>query len=193
MIANDVSMIDILKQNLSVQKRIVVTETKLSRAAVLVGIIMQDEKPHLLLTRRTDEVETHKGQVAFPGGMMEEGETPIVAAMREANEEIDLLPEEIEIIGMLNDFQTPTGFCITPVVARLIVAHDLTPSSAEVARIFTVPIDVFLEKKYLRIEERMWKGEMRNLFLYDYDGEIIWGVSEAIIRSLIDVFNGRKR
>lgn len=162
-------------------------KAELTPAAVLIGLMQVDDDVHFLLTRRTDSVETHKGQVAFPGGMIEGDETPIEAAIREAEEEIGLQRKDITIIGMLDDMNTPTGFRVTPVIALVDAASAMHPNADEVARIFTVPIRYFLDAKNERTEERFLSGEMRTIFIYEYDGEMIWGVTAFIIKHFIDV------
>lgn len=154
-------------------------------AAVLIGLIEAGGETHFLLTRRTDTVDTHKGQVSFPGGSLEPGEDAVAAALREAEEEIGLDPGRVEILGFIDDMQTPTGFVVTPVVARVTQSDGFRLSEREVARVFTAPVRIFLDDRNARREKRFLRGEWHELQFYDYDGETVWGVTAFIIRNFI--------
>ncbi len=154
-------------------------------AAVLIGLVDVGEETHFLLTRRTDTVDTHKGQVAFPGGSLEPGEDAVAAALREAEEEIGLDPARAEIVGFIDDMRTPSGFVVTPVVARVTQTGGFRLSEREVARVFTAPVRLFLDERNARIEKRMLRGEWHDVYFYEHDGETIWGVTAIIIRNFI--------
>src|ERR1044072_7775924 len=116
-------------------------ETHLKCAAVLVPLVWHDEDCHLLYTRRTDTVESHKGQVSFPGGACDEGETtPEETALREANEEIGLDPKDVKILGRLPNLITITYFRVTPVIGVVKWPAVFRVGEHEVARIFTIPL-----------------------------------------------------
>ncbi|MDX1379260.1 MAG: CoA pyrophosphatase, partial [Anaerolineales bacterium] len=116
-------------------------ETDLKCAAVLVPLVWEDEEWHLLYTRRTDTVESHKGQVSFPGGACDDGETtPEQTALREADEEIGLKTNDITILGRLPDMITVSYFQVTPVVGVVKWPTVFQVGEAEVARVFTIPL-----------------------------------------------------
>ena len=116
-------------------------ETRLKCAAVLVPLVWQDDQWNLLFTRRTDHVESHKGQVSFPGGGCDEGEvTPEETALREAQEEIGLDPRSVRVLGRLANMITITSFHVTPVVGVIEWPTVFTVGQHEVARIFTIPL-----------------------------------------------------
>jgi 8-oxo-dGTP pyrophosphatase MutT (NUDIX family) len=152
------------------------------QAAVLVPLLQEkDGRYHLLYTRRTDTVQDHKGQVSFPGGAVEpEDEDVCEAALREAHEEIGVLPEDIRVLAIMSPFYTNrTNFNITPVVARLNWPLDLTLQPAEVSRAFTIPIDWLADPT--NYEVRTFEAGGRRfdgvIFYQHYDGELLWGIT----------------
>mgnify|MGYP001368574977 CR=1 FL=1 len=174
-----------LRGRLDARRRI--GESGLKRAAVLVAICVADAKPHLLLTRRTDTVPTHKGQVAFPGGgATDEDEGPHQTALREAEEEVGLDPLSVEILGCLDDFPTVNrDTWVTPVVAVLRQKPSLEPDPNEVARIFWVSLDDLVDKKRWRREEHLLGASRWPVFYFDADGENLWGLSAYIVLQLL--------
>ena len=158
----------------------------LTRAGVLVPVRYSDPSPRLLFTKRTERVETHKGQISFPGGMVESGDRDIIAtALREAREEIGVDAKDIEVLGLLDDLATPTGFIITPVVALISAETPLTPNADEVAELFEVPLALFADPATGRAEKRIVRGVEREVWHYDDGAHIIWGATAAIVRSLL--------
>jgi len=161
-------------------------ETRLKCAAVLVPLVWHDEEWHLLYTRRTDTVESHKGQVSFPGGACDEGETtPEETALREAEEEIGLNPQEVTVLGRLPNLITITYFRVTPVIGVVKWPAVFRVGEHEVARIFTIPL------AWLSNPSNRWQFEMpgraRSLIAYHpYDGELLWG---ATARMTVDFLN----
>ncbi len=157
-------------------------------AAVLVPIVQEYQGLSLLLTRRTDTVETHKGQIAFPGGMVDETDRDRVhTAVREAEEELGIPPEAVEMLGVLDDLTTPTGFCITPVVGLLSHLPDLRLSPGEVAEAFTVPLAFFADPGHAEMEHRTVRGEVREIWTYRYGPYVIWGATGTIIHRFMDI------
>src|SRR5512146_1427905 len=152
-------------------------ETRLKCAAVLVPLLWQDDQWNLLFTRRTDDVESHKGQVSFPGGGCDEGElTPEQTALREAQEEIGLDPKRVRILGRLVNMITVTSFHVTPVVGVIEWPTVFTVGQHEVERIFTIPLD------WLADSRNRWEftmpGRNRTLIAFHpYDGELLWGAT----------------
>lgn len=156
------------------------------KAGVLVPIVEHDNRFDLLFTRRTETVETHKGQVSFPGGVMEKGDADIVAtALREAGEEIGLSAHLVRIIGLMDDVPTPTQFIITPVVGLVKHLPPLEVNSEEVAELFSVPLLFFTDDAHLRTDRRTYAGKSHDIYYYDYERHTIWGITALIVRSLI--------
>lgn len=158
----------------------------LTPAAVLVPFVQTPDGLQILLTRRTDRVEHHKGQISFPGGTTDPEDTDAVAtALREAEEEIGLLSSDVEVVGFCDGLETPTGFSITPVVGILAHMPRLNVNAEEVEEIFTVPVEFFLDPKNETIGEREWKGERRNVYSYVFQEHNIWGATAWVIRTFL--------
>ena len=156
------------------------------RAGVLVPIIQTAKGPQLLMTKRTEQVETHKGQISFPGGMNDSVDKDIVdTALREAHEEVGIPNSSIEAIGLLDDLPTPTGFVITPVVGIIEDLPPLIPSRNEVAKILQVPLEFFLDAKNARTELREWRGKHHEIWFYHFGENVIWGATANITRTLL--------
>ena len=162
-------------------------ETSLKAAAVLIPLVWQDEEWHLLYTRRTDTVESHKGQVSFPGGASDEGETsPEQTALREAEEEIGLDPGNVRVLGRLSNLITITYFRVTPVVGVVKWPAVFRVGEHEVARIFTIPLG-WLANPLNRWEFEM-RGRTRSLIAYHpYDGELLWGATARMTVDFLKV------
>ncbi|MBN2116406.1 MAG: CoA pyrophosphatase [Anaerolineales bacterium] len=152
-------------------------ETSLKCAAVLIPLVWQDEEWHLLFTRRTDTVESHKGQVSFPGGACDKGETtPEQTALREAEEEIGLNPGFVRVLGKLSTLITITYFRVTPVVGVVRWPAVFRVGEDEVARVFTIPLGWLANP--LNRWEFQHPGTTRSLIAYHpYDGELLWGAT----------------
>ena len=163
-------------------------ETHLRGAAVLVPLVWQDDEWHLLFTRRTDRVESHKGQVSFPGGASDEGETtPEQTALREAEEEIGLNPDNVRVLGRLANLITISHFRVTPVVGAIINwPMVFRVGEHEVARVFTMPLG------WLANELNRWQfeipGRKRAIIAYHpYDGELLWGATARMTVDFLKV------
>lgn len=166
--------------------RIVLAAEGFRRAGVLMPLVLGAGGADLLFTRRTDHVETHKGQISFPGGMVEERDKDIVhTALREAEEELGIGAKLIDIRGILDDLAVPSGFIITPVVGILDALPVLTPNPQEVAEAFTVPLAFFCNPANGRSELRDYRGERREVWSYEHGEHIIWGATAMIVRSLL--------
>jgi 8-oxo-dGTP pyrophosphatase MutT (NUDIX family) len=157
------------------------------RAAVLVPVFEAGGVPHLLLTRRTDLVEHHKGQISFPGGRAEEGDADLLAtALRETQEEIGLAPGSVEILGRLDECRTvASGFAITPYVGLIPPPEALIPNPVEIDSLIVVPLPVFLDAANLRVERVTFEDGEHEVVSYEYPPHVIWGVTARIIRQMV--------
>lgn len=162
--------------------------SSLRRAGVLVPLLKNNEW-ELLFTRRTDTVNDHKGQVSFPGGMADTGDSNItMTAIREAREEIGIQAEDIRILGYLSEMHTVTDFLITPVVGLITWPFELNLSLDEVARVFTIPLKWLVdpqnwEERSLTIGDRCIDNVV---FFREYDGEVLWGVTARITLNFLE-------
>ncbi|MFH5925803.1 CoA pyrophosphatase [Roseomonas xinghualingensis] len=153
------------------------------RSAVLVPILLHPA-PTILLTLRAATLSSHAGQVAFPGGRIEPGETPEAAALREAAEEVGLDPRLPRIAGRLPDMVTGTGFHVVPVVALLDPPVSLTPEPAEVAEVFEYPLSRLLDPAAPERRSGVFGGRTRHYWQWPHETQTIWGVTATMLRSL---------
>ena len=162
---------------------------RLIGAAVLVPIIMHP-RPTLLLTLRSARLNSHAGQVAFPGGRIELGETAEQAALREAEEEVGLAPALARILGRLPDHLTGTGYRVTPVVALLTPPLDLVADPGEVAECFELPLATVLDAHAPQRRRTEFKGRMREFWVWPHERHYIWGATAAMLVHLAGVLRG---
>ena len=162
----------------------------LTRAGVLVPLFIKNGELSVVLTQRTEDVEQHKGQISFPGGTMDKVDSTIVdAALREAWEEVGLPRASVEVLGLLSDFCTPSGFCITPVVGLLPPNSSYVLNKTEVSEIFDVPISFFLDPRNEQTEKRVRFDKMMNVCFYNYGIYKIWGATAEILRNFLQALN----
>lgn len=154
-------------------------------AAVLVGL-REGVQPRLVLTVRTDHLQDHAGQVAFPGGRTDpEDADAIATALRESEEEIGLARKLVTPLGFLDRFETISGYCVTPVVARIDPEARLYPAPAEVAEVFEVPLSFFLDPANMRRYTMEFRGHRRDMVEFVHGGHRIWGATAAMVFNLL--------
>ncbi|MGH9067394.1 MAG: NUDIX hydrolase, partial [Acidimicrobiales bacterium] len=159
------------------------------RSAVLVALFEEAGEARVLLTRRSSRLRTHTGEVAFPGGGLDPGESPERAALREAHEEIGLDPAGVRVVGGLTPLTTvSSAAAITPVVGLLSARPVLHPNPAEVDRAFDVALaELAADAVY---EEERWdlpEGPERPVHFFYLDGETVWGATARVLRELVDL------
>jgi 8-oxo-dGTP pyrophosphatase MutT (NUDIX family) len=181
-------MFEHVRQVLNRRERRRIAESGLTPAAVLVPLFEQAGEPHVLLELRTHTVDHHKGQISFPGGVRDPDDRDEVAtALREASEEVGLAPGAVEVLGLMDDTLTVTGFCITPVVGRISHPFETRLSGAEVARLLEVPWRVFVEGRTHRREKIEHDGRTFEVDFYTWDEHVIWGATARVIRQLVEL------
>jgi 8-oxo-dGTP pyrophosphatase MutT (NUDIX family) len=153
-------------------------------AAVLIAITDRPD-PGIILTQRPDWLRNHAGQVAFPGGKIDAGDRdPIEAALREAEEEIDLPREMVQVIGTSDVYYSGSGFQITPVLGIIPADIQLTPNPDEVIDWFEVPLDFLLHSSNIAQKSAIWQGQPRDCYEILWNERRIWGVTAGIIANL---------
>jgi 8-oxo-dGTP pyrophosphatase MutT (NUDIX family) len=159
-------------------------------AAVLMPVFEKDGEPCFLLTLRTEEVETHKGQISFPGGMRHGSESLEVTALRETREEIGIDEEKIEILGRFHDYISSTDYRVVPFAGYVRLPFQVVLQPAEVAEVLTVPFRIFFDPQRLRTEKMMLRGKRIDVHFYSYNSYQIWGLTARIIRDFLAVLRG---
>lgn len=152
-------------------------------AAVLIALTDRPE-PGVILTVRRDHMRTHAGQIAFPGGRLDPGEDAVEAALREAQEELDLEPSAVRVIATLEQYLTVTGYSVTPVVAVIPPDLALTPHDVEVADWFEAPLGHLLDPAQQRLEGAVFRGRERHYYVIEWNGRRIWGATAAMLVNL---------
>lgn len=160
------------------------------RACVLLPLVHQENALHLLLTKRTDNVKRHKGQISFPGGMVDVGDASIHhTALRELEEEVGIKESAVTILGQLDDIQIPTGFIVTPVVGSISSLAELKINPAEVAEVMLIPLEKFFDTSLQRTEEREIMGTKRQVYFYNVWKEPVWGATAHIIKQFVSLIS----
>jgi 8-oxo-dGTP pyrophosphatase MutT (NUDIX family) len=163
----------------------------LTPAAVLVGLVERDAGLTVILTRRSDTLRTHSGQVALPGGRRDLGETAWQTALREAEEEVGLDPAYVDLVGLMTPYRTGTNYVITPVVGFVRPGFTLTPNPHEVADIFETPFGFLMDpSNYEERELQTADGVTRRFYAATHEDRYIWGVTAYLLRSLYERLYG---
>lgn len=176
------------RRRLGARARRVVPEGLLVRAAVLVPILDRGE-PYLVFAKRTDLVAHHRGQISFPGGIVDAGDpSPLAAALRECEEEIGLPRRQVEPLGVLDDAETfATQFVITPFVGLIREPVGWRPDGREIEKVIEVPFGALAEPAGFRVEEWERDGVRRPVYFFDWRGETIWGATARILKHYLDL------
>jgi 8-oxo-dGTP pyrophosphatase MutT (NUDIX family) len=160
-------------------------------AAVLVPIVAHRGEAGVILTQRTDHLRAHAGQVAFPGGKVDDDDANAVAtALREAEEEIGLVPDRVEPIGCFPPYASNSGFRIVPVIGIVPPGLVFDPNPEEVAEVFEVPLSFLMDGTNHRLSDLFWQGRQRHFWEMPWDGRRIWGVTAGIIRKIFEATYG---
>ena len=154
-------------------------------AAVLIPVIAQAQGLTVLFTQRTQHLKSHSGQVSFPGGRAEPGDASAeFTALREAQEEIGLALERVEILGRLPEYHTRTGFRVTPVIGLIQPPLELMPDPREVESVFEVPLSFLLDPANRQRRTRELQGRSVGFYVFEYQGHMIWGATAGMLVNL---------
>ena len=166
----------------------VVRTENLTEAAVLIPIVERNNGLKVILTKRSNNLKQHPGQVSFPGGKSEKTDKSLVAtALRETREEIGINNKNVEILGQLSKHVTITGFKITPFIGKIRTGFSTKIQTSEVSEIFEVPLSYLSNPKNFRVESVKWKGKKRFFYSIPYGPYYIWGATARILKNLADL------
>jgi 8-oxo-dGTP pyrophosphatase MutT (NUDIX family) len=153
-------------------------------AAVLAAVTEREGEPGILLLHRPSDMRSHPGQIAFPGGKIDPGESPVEAALREAHEELGINPGDVRVIGTSDVYRTHSGFEITPVLGIIPPDIEIIPNPTEVAQWFEAPLGHVLDPANHVGQWVEWEGSMRAYYQIDWQQHQIWGVTAALLVNL---------
>lgn len=154
-------------------------------AAVLIGLVDRGDGPQVLLTRRTEALRHHGGQISFPGGRIEVGDAdPVAAALREAREEVGLAGEQAQPLGYLDPMVTITGFRVYPVVASITADFQARPDPSEVDEAFELPLSFLLMPESAQRVELEFRGQRRSVLEFNFGGWRVWGATASMLVNL---------
>jgi 8-oxo-dGTP pyrophosphatase MutT (NUDIX family) len=179
------SLQDVLRPALEAAPRLV-SGPDARPAAVLIPVLVSGGEARLVFTKRTDTLSRHAGEISFPGGLLDEGEEAGEGALREAEEELGLLPQDVELLGALPAVHTHvTGILIVPFVGILRADPRYTPNAAEIADVLEFRLEDLMARSSERELEH--EGARFQTFVFEMDGHTIWGATARILRSFLDV------
>ena len=183
-------MIQELKQTLSQRQRLALNQPDRVPAAVLIPFFVKDGCYHVLLTKRTQRVATHKGQICFPGGACgPEDTTPLTTALREGFEEVGLKAGDVQVIGQMDDILTvSSNFVVTPFVAMIPYPYHFVVSSEEIDELIEVPLSSLLDTGNFHEEPT---NDIIPTCSYVYKGQVVWGATARILRQLLSLLPGQ--
>ncbi len=164
------------------------------QAAVLVPLFNHNEGVKVLLTKRSEFVEHHKGEISFPGGKLDDSDSDLLAcALRETWEEIGLPPKDVNIIGELDDFYTvATGFLVAPFVGFIPYPYPFQTSPREIDELLGVPLDVFLDPRHRRESTIVLDSRPVPIISYEWEGHTIWGATARILQHFSEIISGTR-
>jgi 8-oxo-dGTP pyrophosphatase MutT (NUDIX family) len=160
-----------------------------TRAAVLIPFFDKEEKPCIIFTKRTDHVATHRGEICFPGGVMEESDSNLLqTALREVEEELAIPAANIEVLGSLDEIRTvSSNFLVVPYIGYLNEMVPFLPNEWEVSEVLEIPFEHFANPEIFHEERRVVDHQEIPVYFYQWESHMIWGVTGRILKSLLDL------
>lgn len=161
-------------------------------SAVLIPLFLKNGACHILFTKRTENLQHHRGEVSFPGGVRHDDDTDILhTALRETSEEVGIAPGDVDILGVLDDFLTIHDYLVTPYVGFVEAEYPLRINPDEVERIIEVPLSFLLTPGIFQLRDWTWQGRTLALYCVDYEGDRIWGLTAAMLKQFIEIISKR--
>ena len=178
-----------LKELLLQRKRKVIFDNHLKRSAVLIPFFIKDGEYHILFIKRSQEVENHKGEISFPGGLCEKWDEGLEeTALRESFEETGIHPQDVRLLGTLDDMKTiSTNYRVTPIVGVIPYPYSFTLQKAEVDEIITIPLNHLFDEENGGEEPVTRDGKTYRGYVYHYNQDLIWGATARILKNLLDI------
>lgn len=179
--------LDRLKALLAARPAIEIDAPQYRRAAVLVPLIRTHDHWSILFTRRSENLAAHSGQIAFPGGAVEAGERLEDAAIREAQEEVGIQPQDVELIGRLDDVVTNSGFLVAPFAGVVHEPIEYVMQESEVVEVFEVPVDALLDPAKPEVRYVPFRNRRYPAYYYVHGPYEIWGLTGRMLKAFLDV------
>lgn len=160
-------------------------QAKQRHAAVLILLAPSKAGPELIFTRRSESLSRHAGQISFPGGTVDADDPdPIQTALRESEEEIGLISQNVDILGTMEWYVMPSGFVVLPVIGQLLQSQSFVANPAEVVEIFSIPLQTLLDVKLYKSDTMTRKGIKRRFYYFEFKEHYVWGATAGMLRSL---------
>jgi 8-oxo-dGTP pyrophosphatase MutT (NUDIX family) len=157
-------------------------------AAVLLPLFLKDGSYHILFTKRTEQLNHHRGEISFPGGVCHPDDADTLqTALRETWEEVGIAPTAVEVLGMLDDFYSIHNYLVTPYVGVFPAGYRLRINPEEIDRVIEVPLTHLLRPEIFRAEDWNWRGREHPVYFYRYGNDEIWGLTAAILKQFLDL------
>ncbi|MGA2150675.1 MAG: CoA pyrophosphatase [Geobacteraceae bacterium] len=178
-----------IRAALALHKRLPLAPGPVS-SAVLIPLFLKNGVCHILFTKRAENLTHHRGEVSFPGGVFqpEDGDTQ-ETALRETSEEVGVAPEDVEILGVIDDFLSIHNYLVTPYVGFVTARHPLRINPDEIERIIEVPLSFLLTPDIFHLRDWTWQGRTIPLYCIDYEGDRIWGLTAAMLKQFLEIIS----
>ena len=182
---------EVVRRVLSRNPKRAISDTSLTPAGVMLLLYSKNGEYYVLLNKRTEDVEHHKGEVSFPGGSKDENDdTLLTTALRETHEEMGISPDDVELLGELDDMATSTRFLINPFVGSIPYPYVFKPSLSEVAEVLEVPVAALTDSQNLRDEIRIVEDDLVRTPVYAHQGHLIHGATARVLTHFLGLMDG---
>ncbi len=182
-------IIEQIRTSLAAHKRVPLPPGQV-QSAVLIPLFLKNGAYHILFTKRAENLTHHRGEISFPGGVSHpEDIDALQTALRETSEEVGISPENVDILGVLDDFLSIHNYLVTPYVGFVAAGHQLLINHAEIERIVEVPLSFLFTPGIFKLRDWTWQGRTIPLFCVEYEGDRIWGLTAAMLKQFMDIIS----